>query len=332
MTRFNISIVPAVSLFFVAPLVAEFLLGNLSLKLLPALIVLAPMYGGGALLIRELTRSAKRGWPSILLLGAAYTLIEEGFVTQSLFNPDYLRMQMHLLEHAWIPALGIGAWWTLFMFNVHTFWSIAASIALVEAAVPARATTPWLGALGKSVVALLFVAGLAANLRFTVTHDHFLASPAQFGGAGLLCLLLIACAFLVPRQSPRAVSGSVPMPWLSGLVALVLGVAVLLTPNGWNWGAVAALLVIDGLFLTFVFVLSRRSQWTPLHTLSLAAGGALAYGIHAFWETPVAGGNGTLARLGNAVFLAAAIALICAGVIRTSSFTKRHATTLAPQT
>jgi RsiW-degrading membrane proteinase PrsW (M82 family) len=68
-----------------------------------------------------------------------------------------------------------------------------------------------------------------------------------------------------------------------------------------------------------------------LHTLSLAAGGALAYGIHAFWETPVAGGNGALARVGNAVFLAAATALICAGVIRTSSFTKRHATTLAPQ-
>ena len=39
---------PAVGLIFVAPLVAEFLLGNLPLKLLPALIVLAPMYGGGA--------------------------------------------------------------------------------------------------------------------------------------------------------------------------------------------------------------------------------------------------------------------------------------------
>src|SRR4051812_2824709 len=220
MTRFKISIVPAVTLFFVAPLVAEFLLGNLSLKLLPALIVLAPMYGGGALLIRELARSVNRGWPSILLLGAAYTLIEEGFITQSLFNPDYLRMQMHLLDHAWIPALGIGAWWTLFMFNIHTFWSIAVSIALVEAVVPERATTSWLGAAGKSVIALLFIAGLAANLRFTLAHDHFFASPAQFAGTGVLCLLLIACAFLVARQSPRPVSGPVPTPWLTGLVAL----------------------------------------------------------------------------------------------------------------
>ena len=46
-------IAPAVGLFFLAPLVAEFLLGNLPIKLLSALIVLAPLYGGGALLIRE---------------------------------------------------------------------------------------------------------------------------------------------------------------------------------------------------------------------------------------------------------------------------------------
>ena len=47
---------PALALMFTAPLVAEFLLGNLPIKLLPALIVLAPMYGGGALLIREMAR------------------------------------------------------------------------------------------------------------------------------------------------------------------------------------------------------------------------------------------------------------------------------------
>jgi hypothetical protein len=38
---------PELALFFVAPLVAEFLLGNLPIKLLPTLVVLAPLYGGG---------------------------------------------------------------------------------------------------------------------------------------------------------------------------------------------------------------------------------------------------------------------------------------------
>ncbi|WP_432834180.1 hypothetical protein [Dactylosporangium sp. CA-092794] len=49
-------IAPAAGLFFLAPLVAEFLLGNLPITMLFALVALAPMYGGGALLIRELAR------------------------------------------------------------------------------------------------------------------------------------------------------------------------------------------------------------------------------------------------------------------------------------
>ncbi len=85
---------PAVGLVFTAPLVAEFLLGNLPIKLLPALNVLAPMYGGRALLIREVVRRTGRGWPSILLLGMAYGIFEEAFTTQSLFNPNYLKLNL----------------------------------------------------------------------------------------------------------------------------------------------------------------------------------------------------------------------------------------------
>src|SRR5579862_8837039 len=96
------SVSAAITLFFVAPFVAEYLLGDLSLKLLPALIVMAPMYGGGALLIREFVRRKGRGWPTILCLGAAYALFEEGLVTQSLFNSDYLKLHLHFLQPAHI--------------------------------------------------------------------------------------------------------------------------------------------------------------------------------------------------------------------------------------
>jgi hypothetical protein len=68
---------------------------------------MAPMYGGGALVIREAVRRAGRGWPSILALGLAYGVLEEGLVTQSLFNRDYAGLR--LLDPAYIPALGIGA-------------------------------------------------------------------------------------------------------------------------------------------------------------------------------------------------------------------------------
>ncbi len=85
------SILAAVTLFFVAPLVAEYLLGDFPVTFLSPLIMLAPLYGGGALLIRELVRRSGRGWPSILLLGVAYALIEEGFARTDSLQPRYLR-------------------------------------------------------------------------------------------------------------------------------------------------------------------------------------------------------------------------------------------------
>jgi hypothetical protein len=317
MIRSQRSIPAAIALIFTAPLVAEYLLGDLPIKLLIALVALAPMYGGGALLIRELVRRTGRGWPSILLLGAAYTLIEEGFTTQSLFNPDYLKMHMHLLDHAWIPALGISAWWTLFMFNLHTFWSISVSIALVEALFPSRAEQPWLGRLGDSFVALLFLIGCAIGTGITLRGDRFISSPKQFLCAGLGSVALMDAAFLIPRRRPRTTAGSVPSPWFTGAVALLLGLGVMFTPPAWNWGAFAAILAIDIVFLLFVRLLSRRVEWTPLHTFSLAAGGALAYGLHAFVARPVIGA-GLSARIGNVIFLAAAIAVILFGARRTA--------------
>src|SRR5271170_1262481 len=158
-------VAPAVGLFFLAPLVAEFLLGNLPIKLLPALVMLAPMYGGGALLIRETVRRMGRGWPSILLLALAFGILEEAFATQSLFNPDYLGMHFGLLKAAYIPALGMGGWWTIFVLNLHMVWSITTPIALVEGMVPEQSKTPWLGRVGLGVTSVVFAFGLVATTR-----------------------------------------------------------------------------------------------------------------------------------------------------------------------
>ncbi len=308
-------ILAVVTLFFVAPLVAEYLLGDLPLKLLAALIVLAPAYGGAAVLIRETARRTGRGWPTMLTLGAAYTLMGEGLVTQSLFNPDYLKMHMHLLRPAYIPALGIGGWWTLFMFNLHTFWSMGVSIALVEALFPAEAEAAWLGPAGDSFVALVFVLGTAANFGIGFKQNQFVASHAQLLGAAVLSVLLIVSAFLIPARRSRMASGRAPSPWITGSVAFVLGMGVLFTPPMFGWAAVGAMLTIDAVFLVLVTFISRRAGWSALHVLSLAAGGALGYGIHAFTARPLVGGVLGM-RISNTVFLAAAVWLIWLGARR----------------
>ena len=304
-----------ITLFLVTPLVAEYLLGDLPLKLLATLIVLAPAYGGGAVLIRETARRTGRGWPTMLMLGAAYTLIGEGLATQSLFNHDYLKMHMHLLDHAYIPALGIGGWWTLFMFNLHTFWSMGVSIALVEALFPAEAEAPWLGRVGDSVVAVVFVLGTAANFGIGFKQNQFVASHPQLLSAAALSVLLMVSAFLIPARKSRMAGGMVPSPWITGAVAFVLGMGVLITPPKWGWAAVGALLAVDAVFLVLVTFFSRRTGWGASHVLSLAAGGALGYGIHAFTQKPLVGGLLWM-RISNTVFLAAAVWLIWLGARR----------------
>jgi hypothetical protein len=309
---------PAMALVFAAPLVAEFLLGNLPIRLLPALVILAPMYGGGALLIREVVRRTGRGWPSILLLGMAYAIVEEAFTTQSLFNPDYLRLNLGLLAPGYIPALGIGAWWTLWMLNVHAVWSISTPIALIEACVPERARTPWLGRVGLVVVATVFLAGATAGTLMSYKQEHFLASVAQFIGAAVVVLLFALAAFAVPKGRGDLASGEPTSPWIVGGAALAFGSAALLVPMGWGWGAVAGLLVLDIAILLPLVWLARRRGWGLMQQMALGAGAALAYGWHAFLQ-PALGGADASVRVGNAIFLIGAIVLIWLAAKRTSA-------------
>lgn len=312
-------VAPAIGLFFVAPLVAEFLLGDLPIKLLGVIIILAPLYGGGALLIREAVRRTGRGWPSIFVLAFAYAVFEEAFTTQTLFNPDYLNLNMHLLQPAYIPALGIGIWWTAFVLTLHTVWSISVSIALVEALVPDRATTPWLKAVGLRVISILFVLAAIASTAHQIKTSHFVATTAQFCASAVACVVAIVAAFLLPARSARLHPGSAPSPWLMGAGTLLAGSIFLIVPGTWGWTAVAIYALLDGIMIAIVAIFSHRQGWNATHRLALAGGAALAYAWHAFIQNPAVGDAGRSTRIGNVVFAAALIVLLFVAARRTAA-------------
>jgi hypothetical protein len=131
-------IAPAVLLTVLSPIVAEFLLGDFSIRSLPVVLALLPLYGCGALLIREVARRTGRGWPTIVLLATAYSLLEEGFLTQSLFNPNYVGQR--LLDYGYMPALGTSLNWSVFVLSIHVVWSIATPILIVEGVASDRRT------------------------------------------------------------------------------------------------------------------------------------------------------------------------------------------------
>ncbi len=195
-------LLPAAGLWVLAPLTAEFLLGNVSITHLGMLGIFAPLYGGGALLIRECVRRVGRGWPSIFALALAYGVLEEAILMQSLFNPDFLGKHLHLLEPAYLSGPGIGAWWTVFVLTLHTVWSISVPIALVEAVVPERADVPWLDRVSLAAVAVVFVLACISVAHFTVLNDptQFVASRSQFTWAAAGIALLILLAFALPQK------------------------------------------------------------------------------------------------------------------------------------
>jgi hypothetical protein len=305
-------VAPAIGLFFLAPLISEYLLGNLPITLLAALVILAPLYGGGALLIRETVRRSGRGWPTMIVLALVYAIVEEAFVTQTLFNPNYLHLNLGLLKPAYIPALGIGGWWTVYVLSLHTVWSISVSVALMEALVPERATTPWLGNLGLGVTAVLFALGAAAATRMEIEQDHFIATVGQFVGAAVAAVVLTMVAFLLPKGSSGEETGRrAPSPWLVGMAALVAGSIFMLVPKRWGWWAVGVYAAVDLAMIVAVSRWSKLEAWSGMHRLALAGGAALVYAWHSFVQVPVVGNKSlVVARVGNAVFAAGLLLLL----------------------
>src|SRR5689334_3420733 len=79
---------PVLVLAILSTFVGEVLLGATTVSRIGGLLVVTPLYGGGAVLIRELARRRGPGWSRIILLAAAYGIVEEGLAIQSMFNPD----------------------------------------------------------------------------------------------------------------------------------------------------------------------------------------------------------------------------------------------------
>ncbi|TDC84345.1 hypothetical protein E1292_49505 [Nonomuraea deserti] len=290
---------PAFGLILLAPLTAEYLMGNAPITHLQNLPGVVLLYGCGALLIREFARRTGRGWPAIMTFALAYGMIEEAFVTQTLWNPDWAA-GARILDYGFILALGLAGPWTMFMVGVHTVFSISVPIAVMESLAGSRRTTPWLGRAGLTVVSVLYaLVILGSVVSQSVNTDY--VSAAQRIGAAIVIAAIIVIGLRLPRNTLDAVllPGRAPSPWAAGAFALAAGsVFVLLyavDPTGLSpWLAIPvpawlSVVLYLALFVTVSVVLlrwSRRAGWSQEHRLALAGGAMLTYAWHSFpWRS-----------------------------------------------
>ncbi|MER6948829.1 hypothetical protein ABT294_32895 [Nonomuraea sp. NPDC000554] len=300
----------ALGLALLSPLVAEFLLGDFPLTSLPFLALLAPTYGGAALLIREVARRAGLGWPSIVLMSLAYGVFEEGIMTMSLFNPDYAGA--HLLAKGFVPALGIAVPWTLFVLGLHTVWSMSVPIALVEELAGPQRTTPWLGGAGLAVTAVLAGLGAAAMTFFSYMNGHFLASVPQIASVLVIVAALVALAFRLPERRAASVRRA-PSPWLVLGVTLAAGVVFefqIMLPGPLVGVAIAMLVLAEAGMAVLALFWSGGSGWRGAHRVALAGGALLTYVWHLFFTPPLVPSTPAMVLASHLVFGLGAVALL----------------------
>jgi peptidoglycan/LPS O-acetylase OafA/YrhL len=301
-------IAPALVLVFLAPFVGEVLLGNTPLRLILSYLIVLPMYGFGALFIRELSRRSGRGWPTILILGVAYGVAEEGLADMSLFNPNFLGL--HLLGYG--NLFGVGWPWWFFVLTLHAVWSIGVSIALAETLFAPRGEYPWLGRMGLVTSSVVFVLGVV--LVHFVGGEGYQLSGGQLALSLVLVALIAAAAFLVPRRRVTQATDprQAPNPWLAGAVAFVLTSAFMaLTRLSYLLKLPAAVLILAyfllyGLALFAVWRWSRRIGWSAEHKFALAAGALLTYVWYGFVQAP----HDALDLIGQAIFALLALGLL----------------------
>lgn len=137
---------------------------------------LAPLYGGAALLIREVTLRTGRGWQGRLLLAGAFGVLMPTWVDKSLWTP-----QSPEEIELWGDALGLTTVAGVSVFAAtswvcgHVIMSVGAPLVVVEALLPEGRARAWLGPLWLVVLTVL---GAPLDAETTTTRYAVSPSPA----------------------------------------------------------------------------------------------------------------------------------------------------------
>ena len=146
--------------------IAEFLTGSTPL---PALLspltlpTLIGLYGAGALLVREATVAWKKGWPTVLALGCAYGIVEEGLDVKSWFNPHWAALGV---LGTYGRLLGVNWVWAVELTLFHSVFSITIPIVMVTVLFPDSAGSRWLRGGRLPLVTGVFVADVLFGFAF----------------------------------------------------------------------------------------------------------------------------------------------------------------------
>ncbi len=215
---------PILALMVFTPGIPELLTGSTPISnlvfdpagLLVGLALDIGLYTTGALLIREFAVIYRKGWASILLLGAAYGIAEEGFEVHTFFQPGGAPVGvLAVYGHAY----GVNWLWALGLATFHAVYSIALPLLLVRLWFPEVRSARWLdrGALG--LVGAIFAANVV-GFGLVVAHGPSPAALAAFVAiaAALVALAVASPPDLLSVRPGRSRLGPLGVAWTGTLL------------------------------------------------------------------------------------------------------------------
>lgn len=265
---------PALVLFFLAPAIGELLSGSAP----PAeffnpisLLLLSSLYGSGALLVRELKVRWNKGYVSLLVLGAAYGVIEEGLMVKSFFDPGWMDLGILGVYGRWLEVNWVWAeWLTIY----HAIFSTVIPIILVEVTYPDMRNERWLSNRKLASVIVLLCAVTAFGYGFLTTYRPPLL---QYLMSAVLVGALFLLAWKISNKTGKNGSLNPSKPSRLALFGFITTLVLfLLFGAGPNVISSPAVLMLLGIVLVFiVFSLLKRYEWDErrlYHKFALAAG------------------------------------------------------------
>lgn len=153
------------------------------------------LYGSGVLLIYEAKVRWGKGWGTVLLLGGAYGILEEGVALSTLFDPGAGPVGTLGTYGHWS---GVNWIWAGSIVPFHAVFSIALPIALIGAALPSTVGRSLISKRQVAVVVAMLCADVGSLMLVVNRADGFWMGWPVFVGS----VAVIGALVLVGRRLP----------------------------------------------------------------------------------------------------------------------------------